>query len=433
MNSIRKSYDVNHRRINNGLTVCTDYMPNVDSVSLNISVRVGGRCETPEEYGISHFIEHMAFKGTPNRDKKKIASELDALGGSYNAYTSKEYTSYVCKVPAIYFEEAFSILADIITNSDFSEEEIKPERDVICQEISMVNDDPSDIIFDKFYETCYAGQSFGAQILGPVSNILKFTRDDFLTFVDKFYKNQNIYIATAGNISQETLEGLSEKYFPQCKGEFCHKLDTPVFIGGEYREERDIEQVHVVIGLAGISKAHPDYFKMKIATTILGAGMSSRLFQEIRENLGLAYSVSASNVAYTDTGIFVIYGAVSPDKVNQFIEESINVVKKMIDSVTDEELERTKKQMLCGILMQSDATSSRVGHLISSILTYGRYVSNQELIEIIEKITINDIKNMIELIMTSKKSCLAMIGKLEGTMRYEEFVNKIHSECVVIS
>lgn len=424
--------NIKFEKISNGLLIACDQMHNVNSVSLNITVNIGSRHEEKQEYGISHFMEHMAFKGTNIYNKKQIASKLDQLGGSYNAYTAKEYTCYVCKVPSIYLEEAFSVLAEIINNSIFDPQEISLERDVILQEMAMINDDPSDIIFDKFYQICYPDQSFGAPIIGTAENIIKFNREDFINFSQKYYHNQNIIIATAGNLKFEQLQDLCLQYFPAKTNNPNQKiiqktnLSTPEFVGGDYREERDIEQAHIIIGLPGVSKNDPDYFKMQLAVNILGSGMSSRLFQHIRENLGLAYHVSACNNSYYDTGVFVLYGAVSPENANKFIIESLQEMVNMIQNITIQEIEENKKQIRCGLLMQTDATNSRVNHLISCLNTYGHYITNEELIEKIDQISIDDVRSI--LLQTLKKglqnSTLSLIGQVSKIMDYETFKNE---------
>jgi predicted Zn-dependent peptidase len=406
------------------LTGC-DSMNNVESVALKIMIKVGGMHENPKNYGLSHFVEHMAFKGTKKRNKFKIASELDELGGSFNAYTGKEHTCYLCRVPKKYIEEAFDVLSDIILNSTFEESEIELEREVIHQEISMYEDSPEDKLSTEFYTTSFQNQSFGASILGPVKNILKFKRDDFIKYIDDYYTNDNTIIAAAGNTTFEELAELTEYYFKNRPKTTTSTIQKPEFTGGKCYIKKDLEQTQILFGFPSMKKSDPNYYKVQIASLILGGGMSSRLFQEIRENLGLAYSVSTHYSAYKNCGLFSVYGGVDPKNANLFIKESIKEIKKCINNITKDELERVKKQLRCAILMSTDGTSSRASHLLSSLDVYGRYVSNEEILDHIEKTTIDDVKLMIRNALANDKATFSCIGKNieKNVMNYNEFLS----------
>ena len=406
-----------------------DSMKNVESVALKIMVKVGGMHENQDNFGLSHFVEHMAFKGTARRNKVQIAIALDELGGSFNAYTSKEHTCYLCRVPKKYFSEAFGILADIILNSTYDKSEIELEREVIRQEISMYEDSPEDKLSTEFYTTSFKNQAFGASILGPIENINKFNRDDFTQYIDHYYTNDNIIVAAAGNISYKELSKLTEGHFANRKKINKSDFKKPEFTGGECYIEKDLEQIQILFGTPAIEKTHPDFYKMQIMSLILGGGMSSRLFQEIRENLGLAYSVSAHYGAYKSCGLFSIYGGVDPKNANLFIEKSIEEIKKCINDTTPEELERVKKQLRCAILMNTDGTSSRVSHLLSSLDVHGKYISNEEILQKIEETTLCKVKSMIKNCMSSHKNTFACIGKniKENVMSYEKFLSLVNN------
>jgi predicted Zn-dependent peptidase len=414
-------------KLDNGVLAACDSMKNVESIALKIRVNVGGAYESVDESGMSHFVEHMAFKGTNKRDKHKVAIALDELGGNFNAYTSKEQTAYHCSVPKEYFSEAFDILADIVVDPLYLQEEINLERNVIIQEIGMYEDSPQDKISEEYYKICFKNQAFGNSILGTVESVGKFNRDDFLHYMDRYYTNNNIIIGVAGDIDFDELKTLTNKYFDGRKiGEkIC--AEKPIFTGGDYREERDLEQIQVLIGFPGVPKTlDMDFFKIEIAGSVLGGGMSSRLFQEIRENRGLAYSVSSWHSTYSNCGIFSIYGGVEPKKANEFITQSLIETKKMIDFVTEEELKRVKKQLRCSILMSSDSTGSRASHLISSIANYGRYIETKEILHKIDSVTLKDIKDAISMILSSKNKTLASIGKVgENVMKYKDFCGLI--------
>lgn len=421
------TYDsVRIEKLESGVTIATDYMPNVESVSLDIYVKVGGSDENISERGISHFVEHMVFKGTARRDKLKIATELDELGGHFNASTSKERTNYYGTTPSIYFKDMFDIFADIILNPSYDPEEIDRERGVIIQEIGMYEDDPQEKLSDQYYKTCFKDQAFGDSILGPVENIKNFKREDFLNYISRFYYNNNIIICAAGNVQFEELKELTQKYFNKNPNQNTIKVtsEVPIFTTGECRINKpDLEQVQIIIGFPGVKKdPNLDFLQMDVAGSILGGGMSSRLFQNIRETRGLAYSVSAWHHPYRKCGIFSIYGGVEPAKSNLFIEESIREMKKMRDCIEEKELERIKKQLECSILISTDGTRARVTHLSSSLANYGRFISPKELLNKIKCITLSDIKNSIDSVLNSKEKVIASIGNIEkNVMDFGEF------------
>jgi len=428
-------------KISNGTTICCDTMKHFQSVSLKILILVGSRDEKliydsiNAEFGntgISHFMEHMAFKGTNKINKKSIAISLDRLGGSYNAYTSKEYTAFTCKVPRIYFEEAFAIFAEIIQNSTFDEDEIKTEREVILQEMAMTNDDPSDIIFDKLYEISYKDDIFGQSILGSIKDLVNLKRSDFLDFARSYYHNNNIIIGAAGNISFEDLEALSLKFFNNSDNLYSESkkdqiikdkslLKKPIFHGGSFYEKRDIEQAHIVLGFEGFEKKHSKYFTSQVALSVLGGGMSSRLFQKIREDMGLVYSISAWNIGYFDTGISGIYAATSPEKIKIIIDEIHKQIIKLISDFSEEELESMKKQVRCGVLMQTDGTNSRINHMTSSIFHFDKYISGEELIDMIDVIKINDAKELLFDVFFKHNKSLAIISNSDDQNIFDEF------------
>lgn len=407
------------------ITAGCDSMKNVESVALKFMVKIGGMHEKESEFGLSHFVEHMAFKGTNKRNKTEIAIALDELGGHFNAYTSKEHTCYLCRVPKQYFAEAYDIIADIILNSTYDESEIELEREVIRQEISMYEDSPEDKLSRDYYKVSFKDQSFGAPILGPIENVNRFQKKDFIDYIENYYTNNNMIIAAAGNVEFDELSDLTEKYFNNREKATTIQNTKPLFTGGECYIEKDLEQIQILFGFPTVEKSHPDFYKIQVASLILGGGMSSRLFQEIRENLGLAYSVSAWHSAYKNCGLFSVYGGVDPKNANLFVEKSIQEIKKSINSTTEEELGRVKKQLRCAILMNTDGTSPRVSQLLTSLDIHGRYITNEEILSKIEAINLDDIKSMIKNVLSSDKATFACIGKniKDNVMTYDKFLN----------
>jgi len=404
--------DIDIVKLKNGLRIATDEFKSVETVSIGVFVETGSRNEEISNNGISHFLEHMAFKGTKKRTAKKIAEEFENIGGRINAYTSKERTVYYAKVLKNDAEFAMEFLSDIIQNSTFTKSELEKERGVILQEIAMTNDTPDDIIFDYFQETAFPNQSLGRSILGPSKNIKSFKRSDFTNYIDKQYNFSNIAITAAGNINSDNLTNWSKKYFNNLNSNKIDNCSEPVYKGGSYFKQKDLEQVNLVFGFNGVSYLDKDYYTAQIAAMILGGGMSSRLFQEVRENLGLAYSIYSFNSSYKDCGLFSIYAATSNDKVEKLIDASKKEIEKISKSIKDEELLRAKTQFKAGILMQKESTSSRMQKLGNEILSRNKILTDKEIIKKLELIQKKDVIEVINKIISSKTT-FAAIGNIE--------------------
>lgn len=399
--------------LDNGLRVSVDEMKEVETVSIGVFVNTGSRNEENATNGISHFLEHMAFKGTKKRTAKQIAQDFEGIGGNINAYTSKEKTVYYAKVLKQHAEFAVEFLADILQNSTFDESELEKERGVILQEIAMTNDTPDDIIFDYFTHTAYPKQAYGRSILGPVKNIKKFTRDDFVKYISKQYNYENIAITASGNISQDNLVKWSKKYFNNLGVNKLEKIEPAKYQGGVFRKEKKLEQVNLVMGYDGVSYLDEKFYTSQTLAMILGGGMSSRLFQEIRENLGLAYSIYAFNQSSFDSGLFAIYAGTTPEKANQLIDATKEQILKICEKITDEELKRVKTQFEASLLMSKESTSSRMQKLGSDILNKNRIVPTSEIIEKIGAINKSSVVNLAGEIFNNSKPTFAIIGKVK--------------------
>ncbi|MDX2083103.1 MAG: pitrilysin family protein [Rickettsiales bacterium] len=398
--------------LDNGLRVAADEMKDVETVSVGVFVNTGSRHESPEINGISHFLEHMAFKGTKKRTARQIAQDFEGIGGRINAYTSKEKTVYYAKVLKKHAEFAVEFLADILQNSTFDKTELEKERGVILQEIAMTNDTPDDIIFDHFQETAYPTQALGRSILGPVKNIKKFNREHFVNYIAKQYNYQNMAIVAAGNIKESDLVKWSKKYFNQLGKNKLKKVEPAKYLGGEFRKEKKLEQVNVVIGFKGLSYLDKDYYTSQILANCLGGGMSSRLFQEVRENRGLAYTIYAFNYAHNDSGLFGIYAATSPEKTNELILATKNEIKKICEKITDAELKRVHAQFEAGLLMARESTSSRMQKLGNDILSFNRIISEAEILEKVLAVKKTDVSKIASKIFNESKPTFAAIGKV---------------------
>ncbi len=401
--------------LKNGLRIAADEMKDVETVSIGVFVGTGSRNESIEINGISHFLEHMAFKGTKTRNARQIAEEFENIGGRINAYTSKERTVYYVKVLKQHAEFAVEFLADILQNSTFDEVELEKERGVILQEIAMTNDTPDDIVFDYFQEAAFPSQALGRSILGPVKNIKKFKREHFVDYIAKQYSCSNMALVAAGNIKQKDLVKWGEKYFNNLGNPKVKTPEVGKYKGGKFLKERKLEQINLVMGFEGLSYKDKNYHCAQILASILGGGMSSRLFQEVRENRGLAYSIYAFNYTHQDSGIFGIYGGTTPEKTKELIAATKSEIEKVCEKISDEELKRAKTQFEAGILMAKESTSSRMQKLGSNILTHDRIISSDEVLQKILKISKKDVTNLAQKFFKNpESSTFAAIGKVKG-------------------
>jgi predicted Zn-dependent peptidase len=398
----------------NKLRIAVDEMRDVETVSIGVFVKTGSRNESPEINGISHFLEHMAFKGTAKRNAKQIAEEFEGIGGRINAYTSKEQTVYYVKVLKQHAEFAVEFLADILQNSTFDKVELEKERGVILQEIAMTNDTPDDIIFDYFQQTAYPTQALGCSILGPVKNIKKFGREDFSSYIGKQYNYGNMALVAAGNIKQGDVVKWAKKYFTTLGTNKIKNPELGKYRGGDFRKEKKLEQINLAIGFKGTPYVHHEYYTSQILAMILGGGMSSRLFQEVREQRGLAYSIYAFNYAHQDCGLFGIYAGTTPDKADELIKATRDEINKICEKITDVELKRVRTQFQAGLLMAKESTSSRMQKLGSDILFLNRIISDNEIMHKVLAVKKSDITKLAEKTFFSHKPTFAAIGKMKA-------------------
>lgn len=406
----------------NGLRLACDEMKDIETVSVGVFVNTGSRNEVSSNNGISHFLEHMAFKGTKTRNAKQIAEEFEGIGGRINAYTSKEKTVYYAKVLKKHAEFAVEFLSDILQNSVFDEVELEKERGVILQEIAMTNDTPDDIIFDHFQEVAYPSQALGRSILGPVKNIKKFNQTHFFDYIKKQYNYKNIAVVASGAIKETDLVKWSEKYFISLGESKIKAPESAKYEGGIFRKEKKLEQVNLIIGFDGLSYLDKNYYLAQILAMVLGGGMSSRLFQEIRENRGLAYSIYAFNYAYSDSGIFGIYAGTTPEKTNELIDATCQEVRKICKKISDKEIQRVRTQFEASLLMAKESSSSRMQRIGSEILAHNRLISDEEVLKEILAIEKSEITKLAEEIFSSPKSTFAAIGKLKEVKNYENLL-----------
>lgn len=399
----------------NGLKIVTETMPGFASTSIGVYVGCGARHETPKSNGISHLLEHMAFKGTTSRSARAIAEEIEAVGGHLNAYTSREQTAYYARVLKNDVELAVDILSDILIHSTIDKTELKREQEVILQEIGEAEDTPDDIIFDHFQEKAYPNQALGRPVLGTRELVSGFKPKSVKDYLAKHYGADRMILAAAGGIDHQQLRQLAEEKFsalPQVKAE---KFEAARYVGGEYREERDLEQVHLVLGLEACSYVDPDFYASQVFSTLFGGGMSSRLFQEIRETRGLAYSVYSFVTPFADTGILGIYAGTGADQAAELIPAVCGELKKLADHLPPEaEVARARAQLKASLLMALESSSHRSEQLARQWMIFGRPLTTDEIIAEVDAVDNIAITRVAERFLTQSSLTMASLGPIQS-------------------
>jgi predicted Zn-dependent peptidase len=405
--------------LGNGLRVVTDRMTSVESVTLGVWAGVGTRDESPEINGAAHFLEHMAFKGTKRRRAEDIAIEIEAVGGHLNAYTMREHTAYYAKVLKGDVPLAVDLIADILQHSTFDEGEFEREREVILQEIGQAHDTPDDIIFDHFQEAAFPGQALGRPVLGRVEVIRAMPRQSVIDYLQRHYAPQRLVLAAAGNLRHQAVVDLAAAAFDSLPR---HDPAGPArlrYAGGDYREERSLEQAHLVLGFAGAGFHDPDYYASAVFSTLLGGGMSSRLFQEVRERRGLCYSIYSFTSSYVDGGLFGIYAGTGEDQLDELVSVVCGELSRLTggrDGAVDvAELDRARAQLKAGILMSLESTSARCERLGQQMLVYGRPLTVEEVVADIDAVDVDAVRQVAARLTAGRPTVAALgrIGRLE--------------------
>ncbi|TDL76293.1 insulinase family protein [Palleronia sediminis] len=394
----------------NGLRVVTEHMPGLMSASIGVWVTAGGRHERAEQNGIAHFLEHMAFKGTETRNARQIAESIEDVGGYINAYTSREMTAYYARVLEADVPLALDVISDIVLNPVFDAAEIEIERGVILQEIGQVADTPDDIVFDWLQEAAYPNQPLGRPILGPSERVQAFGRGDLADFVGERYAASDMILAAAGAVDHDAIMRYATAMFGGRPGRVKTAPEKAVWRGGERREIRDFEQVHFTLGFEAPSYRDPDFHTAQIHASALGGGMSSRLFQELRETRGLCYSIFAQAGAYDDTGMLTVYAGTSADQIGALVGLTADEMKRAADDMTDAEVERARAQLKAGLLMGLEGASARAERLARLTSIWGRVPSLEETIEKIDAVTTRDVRDYAGRALHASTPALALYG-----------------------
>ncbi len=411
-------------RLASGLRVASDRMDSVETVSLGVWADVGTRNEPAEINGVSHLLEHMAFKGTARRTARVIAEEIEAVGGHLNAYTAREQTAYYAKILAGDLPLAVDIIADILQHSTFDADELARERAVVLQEIGQAEDTPDDIVFDHFQAAAFPNQPMGRPVLGKAEIVRDLPSGTIRDYMRRHYAPERLVLAAAGQVEHERLVELASKAFVDLAQGSTHAAEPARYAGGESRVERDLEQVHVVLGLPGVGYLDPDQYALSILSTLLGGGMSSRLFQEIREKRGLVYSIYSFAGAFRDGGLFGIYAGTGEKEAAEILPLIVEELHRLPTTVTAEELARARAQAKAGVLMARESTSNRAEQLATQLLIYGRPMPSEEIIARIEAVDTAQLARVARRLMAGTPT-LAALGPLGRLVRLETVAGRL--------
>ncbi|MGE0095717.1 MAG: M16 family metallopeptidase [Alphaproteobacteria bacterium] len=414
---------VNITRLPNGLLVATDRMESVETVSLGVWVGAGTRNERPEVNGIAHMLEHMAFKGTQRRSAQAIAEEIEAVGGQINAYTSREQTAYYAKVLAGDTPLAVDILGDILQNSTFEPAELERERTVVLQEIGQAKDTPDDIIFDHFQAAAFPDQPMGRAVLGTADIIRHLKRPALFDYMGAEYGAGRMILAAAGRLDHDAIVELAQRAFGALRGNGATRPEPALYAGGDMREARDLEQLHIVLGFKGIALDDPDFYPSSALSTLLGGGMSSRLFQEVREKRGLAYSIYAFGASYSDTGAFGVYAGTSENDARELVSVIAGEMRAVAGKVTAAELARARAQLKASTLMALESTGARCERLAQNLMVYGRIVPVEEIVAKIDAIDEASVERVAARLLASAPT-VAAVGPLGQLGDYETIASR---------
>ncbi len=376
----------------NGFRIVTELMPGLQSASAGIWVMAGGRHERSEQNGIAHFLEHMAFKGTKRRSALQIAEEIEDVGGYINAYTSREMTAYYARVLQGDVALALDVIGDIVLNPVFNKDDIETERHVILQEIGQALDTPDDIIFDWLQEAAYPDQSFGRTILGPSEKVSAFKSNDLKAFVAENYGPEQMILAAAGGVDHDAIVAQAEAIFGGLKAQPQKMFQSALFSGTERREIKDLEQVHFAMAFDAPGYRHADVYTAQLYSMAMGGGMSSRLFQKIREERGLCYSIFAQSGAYEDAGQITIYAGTSSDEISDLMTLTVDELKRAADDMSEAEVARARAQIKAGMLMGLESPSSRAERIARLVAIYGRVPGIDEAVAKIDAVTTADVR-----------------------------------------
>ncbi|MBA4274712.1 MAG: peptidase M16 [Alphaproteobacteria bacterium] len=397
----------------NGFRIASEVVAAAETVAFAISVGVGARYETLEEHGISHLLEHMAFKGTPTHNARELAEAFDLMGGNVNAYTGSETTVYYCKVLKEYAADALRLLCSIVRHSTIDEAELERERGVILQELAMHHDTPDDRVFDLMQETAYPAQAMGRSILGTEASIARHPREAILHFIAQHYVPRRMVLSAAGAVDHTMLVAIGEQFFGDIPDAAVSTCEPAQYQGGTHIMYKKLEQVQFTLGYRACASTDPDYYALQVFTTLLGGGMSSRLFQEIREKRGLVYSVSAFASCYQDTGMLGIYAATGPEHMGELMPALADVLTHAGEQLSEQELLRAKNQLKANIVMARESIGSIAEWIGRHLLMHDRVKTAAEILGVIDALTLADMQRIARSTIGASPLTLATLGPIK--------------------
>jgi predicted Zn-dependent peptidase len=411
-------------RLASGLTVATDPMPHLMSTALGVWVSCGSRHETPAESGLSHMLEHMAFKGTVRRSPRDIATEIESVGGDLNAYTGREQTAFHARVLKEDIDLALDIISDILINPVFDETELANERDVIIQEIGQTRDTPDDLVFDFLQEACYPQQAIGRPIFGSDVTVAGFSRANVVDYMRKHYRAGAMVVAASGAVEHEKLLEAGETLLAKLEQGSEHEFEPAHFEGGEIRAGEELEQAHLTFAFPGVASNHPDALTAQVFATALGGGMSSRLFQEAREKRGLCYSIYAFSHSYRDTGMIGVYSGTSEPKAGEIAPLIAAEIQAMASRTSAEEVARARAQLKASLLMGMELPNARCEMIAGHLYAYGRVLSTEELVRRIDAVDAQAVKRFASGLCETGNPAIAAVGPIRRLETRDRFAGR---------
>lgn len=400
--------------LDNGLRILSESIPYMSSVSIGFFVGTGSRSESLPEQGVSHFIEHLMFKGTDKRSARDIAEEVDDVGGQLNAATDRENTCYYIKVLPEHLGLGLDILSDMLLHSKFAEADVEKERQVVLEEISLYEDSPDELIHDLHMNSLWPGHALGRNILGTRDSIGAMTREMILDYTRRHYMPDNIVVAAAGNLTHDQLVTQVRRFWDNVRGAAKVSADsTPMFASGRHLQEKEIEQIHICLGTPGVAHDDPRFYASHVLNTILGGGVSSRLFQHIREERGLAYSVCSYPSSFRDTGLFTIYTGVSPENCREVMDVIGSIIGDIRgNGVRPDELKRAKEQLKAGLLFSLESSSSRMSRLGRAEISSREYLSPEQLVAKVDAVMLQHLFDLAQPLFRHESTCLTALGPI---------------------
>jgi predicted Zn-dependent peptidase len=401
-------------RLPSGLTVVTDEMPHLQTASLGVWVGSGSRDERPDEHGISHLLEHMAFKGTTRRTARQIAEEIEAVGGDLNAATSVETTAYYARVLKADVPLALDVLSDILSDPAFDPDELQREQNVIVQEIGAVEDTPDDLIWDRLQTIAFPEQPVGRSILGTPATVRSFDRRRIAGYLTRNYRGPDMVVAAAGAVDHRAVVREVEHRFAAFTSAPAPVPEPARFVGGSHLEARDLEQVHVALAMSGVPHRDPSLISLDVFANVLGGGMSSRLFQEVREQRGLCYTIHSFHMPYSDTGMFGLYAGTDASDLAELMQVVVDEIADAAETITEAEVARAKAQMKAGLLMALESSGARAGQLARQIINWGRPIPLEEIVAKIDAVTVETTRAAGRALLARGRPAVAVLGPGAG-------------------